>query len=283
MNEVDSEELSKTWDEIAKIWDVLPSQSPNRVIEHFHDRVDEFIVKMFSNWFGMDSKNALDLGCGDGELLRRMSDSHFSVLRDLLTKTYKKEELVFIDGCPTFFGADISREMLRRAEKKTKGSVVFHLTDKRPEIERKMKKLPRFRFLEYDLRFGTPIRKEEIFDFVMMTANIIGNIESPSTLLKHTYKILRRPGYLIIGSYNPEFMTERFVNSYYGRLPRQFEILSFNTEEHTVSYSKPRGLFSKWYSKEELSELLSEAGFNNYRTKQEGIGFVTMVKKPFEL
>jgi len=278
MNKVRPEDLSKTWDEMAEIWENLPSRSPNRIIEHFHGRVENFIVEMFSDDIGPDSKNVLDLGCGDGKLLRHMKNSYFSVLSDLFSKALKKEELIYLAYDTTFFGVDISREMLKRAEERTKGSAVFYVTDKLPEFKRKMKERPQFRFVEYDLRNGTPFKKEGNFDYVMITGNTIGNIESPSVLLKYTYKILKSLGCLIIGSYNPKFMTEQFVNSYYRRLPSQIELLSFNPQEHTV-YFDLEGLFSKWYSKEELSELLRGAGFDNYRIKQEGIGFLTVATK----
>ncbi len=95
------EALEKVWDIMSEFWDELPSTSPNKKIEKFHEVEEKIIVNFIKKH--SDNPLILDLGCGTGRYLKRL---------------YK-------DGFRKLYGIDISTKMLKKCKSSLPNSTVL--------------------------------------------------------------------------------------------------------------------------------------------------------------
>jgi len=129
--------------------------------------------------------------------------------------------------------------------------------------------------LQHDFRERLPFT-DNFFDFVFITGNTLSSsITEIDTILRNVHRVLKENGTLIIGLYNSEFMTDEFVNNYYGKFPKIFALKCFDKENHTVFVGD---IYSHWMNKEEIRTLFEDLDFD-VEIEKKGMGFIICAKK----
>ncbi len=143
-------------------------------------------------------------------------------------------------------------------------------------INKSKNKLPNAVLLQHDFRERLPFTSN-LFEFILITGNTLtSGVEIPEVVLKNTYRVLKKNGFLIIACYNAEFMTKKFVRAYYEKLPSFLKYKKFDEKTKTVYFSN---IFSHWVTKEELKKLLKDSGFRDVKIRKRGIGLIGISKK----
>ena len=227
------EVLEKVWDIFSDTWDKTPSLFPNKMIENFHKKEEQFIIDFVKNH--SNNPLILELGCGTGRCLK----------------------ILQINGFNKLFGIDISSKMIDKAKSKLSNSIIL---------------------LQHDFRERLPF-ENNYFDFIIITGNTLtsGGLVESDIVLKQAYRILKKGGYLIIGSYNAKFMTEDFIKNYYSKFPEELKFRKFDKKTKTVYLGKI--LHSHWVTKIELRNLIKEVGLKVDTIHNKGIGLIAIAKK----
>lgn len=162
------------------------------------------------------------------------------------------------DGFNRLFGIDISSKMLKRAKNNLLNSVVL---------------------LHHDFRERLPF-ENNYFDITLITGNTItsGGLVESDAVLKQAYRVLKKDGFLIVGSFNAEFMTEDIVKKYYGNFSKEFKIKKFDKKNKTIYFGLGI-LFSHWVTEKELKKLIESTGFKLVSIQKKGIGLIAVAKK----
>ncbi|MEM5778217.1 MAG: class I SAM-dependent methyltransferase [Candidatus Aenigmatarchaeota archaeon] len=118
------------------------------------------------------------------------------------------------NGFKKLFGIDISSKMLSKAKSKLSNSAIL---------------------LKHDFRTKLPF-ETNYFDIILIAGNTLtsGGLIESDIALKQAYRVLKKNGFLIVGSYNAKFMTEDFVKRYYGNFPKELQFKRFDKKAKTV-------------------------------------------------
>ena len=130
--------------------------------------------------------------------------------------------------------------------------------------------------LQHDFRERLPFQNN-YFDFVLITGNTLtsGGLIESNIVLKQAFRVLKKDGFLIVGSFNAEFMKEDIVN-YYKKFPKELRFKKFDNKNKTVYIG---ALFSHWVTESELKNLIEKAGFKLVSIQKKGIGLIAIAKK----
>jgi ubiquinone/menaquinone biosynthesis C-methylase UbiE len=160
------------------------------------------------------------------------------------------------NGFKKLFGIDISSKMLKKAKNSLSNSAIL---------------------LQHDFRERLPF-ENNYFDIIIITGNTLtsGGVVESNIVLKQAFRILKKDGFLIIGSYDAEFMTEDLIKRYYGVFPKEFQIKRFDKKKKTVYFGI---LFSHWVTESEIKKLIEKAGFKLVSIQKKGIGLIAIAKK----
>jgi ubiquinone/menaquinone biosynthesis C-methylase UbiE len=129
--------------------------------------------------------------------------------------------------------------------------------------------------LQRDFRTRLPF-EENFFDFIMLVGNTLANVDSPNLVFKEVCRVLNPNGKFIIGCFNADFMTDKLVKNYYGKLPKPIELKRFDKKTKTVYIGN---LFSRWVTENELKKLIEKSGLKVDSIQKKGIGLIAIAKK----
>jgi len=130
-------------------------------------------------------------------------------------------------------------------------------------------------FIQKDFRTKLPF-KENFFEFVILAGSTLNNIDKPDLVFKEVYRVLDKNGKFIVSCFNADFMTEKLVKSYYGKLPKPIELKRFDKKTKTVYIGN---LFSHWFNENELKDLIKKSGLKVDSIQKKGIGLIAIAKK----
>jgi ubiquinone/menaquinone biosynthesis C-methylase UbiE len=160
------------------------------------------------------------------------------------------------NGFNKIYGIDISSKMLRNAKNKTNHAVLLH----------------------HDFRERLPFENES-FDFVIIMGNTLnsGGLFESDIVLKQAHRVLKKEGFMIIGSYNAKFMTEDFVKDYYGKFSKEYKFKKFDKKNKTVYFGDK--LHSHWLTENELKKMVEKSKFKLISIQKKGIGLIVICKR----
>lgn len=145
-------------------------------------------------------------------------------------------------------------------------------------IENARKELPKSAtLLHIDFREKFPF-EDDYFDLILIMGNTLtsGGLLESERVLRNAHRVLKKTGTLIIGSYNSKFMTREFVDSYYGRFPKEFGFKKFDNKKKTVYFGQ---IFSHWVKSSEIVKMAKNSKLKVEKIREKGIGLITIVKK----
>jgi ubiquinone/menaquinone biosynthesis C-methylase UbiE len=178
------------------------------------------------------------------------------LILDLGCGTGRCLKTLYKNGFRRLYGIDISSKMIRKCKSLLPNSVI----------------------LQHDFRERLPFT-HDFFNFILITGNALtgSGFTEYDVVLKQAYRVLKRGGFLILGEYNAEFMSEQFVKNYYGKFyPKEIQFKKFDKKNKIVYVGTA---FSHWVTKNELKELLESQNFKIVEIKRKGIGFIAVAKK----
>ncbi|MDE1854906.1 MAG: class I SAM-dependent methyltransferase [Candidatus Micrarchaeota archaeon] len=156
-------------------------------------------------------------------------------------------------GFRELYGLDISKTCIRRAKEKLGDSADLRVWD-----------------------FKTGLPYEMKFDYVLLTGNtVINDLEKPAKLLEDVKGVMKDNGLLFITCWNGEFLTKKFVNSYYGKLG-VVKVREVDMDNRTIDVG---GIKVKWLVEKELRKIIEDAGLEIVSLKKASLGFLCAVSR----
>ena len=230
---------------------------------------DIFIINHLNKLLKTKKVSFIDAGSGPGRYMLLLGskieiNSCKELKKNLETSMLYEYDELYDRNLRYVVGIDYSEEMISHCAKLLKKYGLTHLLNERI-----------FPIVGIAQSFSINRKVlDETHKVIVCTFQTLGNQENVNLqiqMLKSMKKLAEPSGTIIVSVFNKKLFKDFGLKKFYGREVKRTvgEILTTKEDEENAILRTSKGVYSKWFSKDDLEDLFSKAGITNYEIMDE--------------